>query len=301
MSRPSKTQPEQKSTPVRNPREGVFRFVFRALEAGSPNLAAAAAETLFRTPPRRRRDEALTRALSSARRGRLRVMGSDVATWSWGEGPAILLVHGWGSRGGRLAAFVEPLLSRGFSVTTWDAPGHGESGGRLSSLIQFAAAVEEAARAAGKVHGIVAHSLGCAASALALQDGVEAANAVFLAPPASPTPFAIRMAQALGLSDRTRLAMQARIERRFGFRWDDLDLPRVAPRMKSRLLVVHDREDREVPWEHGSSIAEAWPGARLISTEGLGHKRLVNEPAIVRAAVDFVSAPSEPSRAASAS
>jgi pimeloyl-ACP methyl ester carboxylesterase len=84
--------------------------------------------------------------------------------------------------------------------------------------------------------------------------------------------------------------MQARIERRFGYRWEEFDVPRIAPKMRSRLLVVHDREDREVPWEHGSSIVAAWPGARLITTEGLGHKRLVSEPEIVREAVAFLSA-----------
>jgi hypothetical protein len=120
---------------------------------------------------------------------------------------------------------------------------------------------------------------------------------VFLAPPASPTPFSIGMARALGLSERTRLAMQGRIERRFGFRWDDLDVPTVAPKMRSKLLIFHDREDREVPWEHGSAVAEAWPGARLISTQGLGHKRLVAEPWIVRQVVAFLGADAEASEA----
>jgi pimeloyl-ACP methyl ester carboxylesterase len=300
MKEPGPDSIQRNSTPVRNYRLSALRLGFGLLERTSPALAAAAGEVLFRTPPRRRRDPDMEAILATARRGQLRVMGADVATWSWGEGPAILLAHGWGSRGGRLAAFVAPLVSRGFSVTTWDAPGHGASQGRLSSLIQFAAAAREAARTAGEVHGVVAHSLGCAASVLAMQQGVEARRAVFLAPPANPTPFAVEMAKALGLSDRTLREMKARIERRFSFRWDDLDVPTVAPRMTSRLLVFHDRADREVPFEHGAAIAAAWPGAQLISTHGLGHKRIVAEPWIVRDAAEFVTAGAEARPAARA-
>jgi pimeloyl-ACP methyl ester carboxylesterase len=160
-------------------------------------------------------------------------------------------------------------------------------------LIQFAAAITAAARAAsgsGRVHGVVAHSLGGSATVLAMRNGLAAESAVFLAPPSNPTPFTVGMAQMLGFSEKTRLAMQAHIERSLSFRWDDLDVPTVAPRMTSRLLVFHDRADREVPFAHGAAIAAAWPGARLVATEGLGHKRIVSEPSIVRDAVDFVAA-----------
>jgi pimeloyl-ACP methyl ester carboxylesterase len=294
MTKPSEIAQVENRTTVRNPVASLIGGGIRVLERGAPDLAAAAAATLFRTPPRRRKDPAMEALLATARRGSLEVMGTDVTTWSWGEGPVILLAHGWGSRGGRLGAFVEPLVSRGFSVTTWDAPGHGASGGRLSSLIQFAAAITAAGRAAsdsGRVHGVVAHSLGGSATVLAMRHhGLAVDSAVFLAPPSNPTPFTIGMAQMLGFSEKTRLAMQARIERSLSFRWDDLDVPTVAPHMTSRLLVFHDRADKEVPFAHGAAIAAAWPGARLVATEGLGHKRIVSEPSIVRDAVDFVAA-----------
>ena len=49
----------------------------------------------------------------------------------------------WGSRGARLGSFVAPLTGAGFSVLGFDAPGHGASAGRLSSLPQFIAAIRE--------------------------------------------------------------------------------------------------------------------------------------------------------------
>ena len=35
------------------------------------------------------------------------------------------------------------------------------------------------------------------------------------------------------------------------------------------MLVIHDRGDCRVPWREGKAIAEAWPGASLITTHGL--------------------------------
>src|SRR5687768_13117485 len=50
-----------------------------------------------------------------------------IAGFSAGEGPAVLLVHGWGERAASLGAFVAPLVGAGFRVVGVDLPGHGET------------------------------------------------------------------------------------------------------------------------------------------------------------------------------
>jgi pimeloyl-ACP methyl ester carboxylesterase len=54
------------------------------------------------------------------------------------------------------------------------------------------------------------------------------------------------------------------------------------------LLVVHDEQDRAVSIECGEQLAQAWPGASLKRTRGLGHNRILRDPAIVEAVVDYV-------------
>ena len=60
-------------------------------------------------------------------------------------------------------------------------------------------------------------------------------------------------------------------------------------RMGRPLLVVHDRDDATVPWLDGATIADAWPGARLLTTSGLGHRGVARDPAVVSEVVRFVS------------
>jgi hypothetical protein len=105
-----------------------------ALSSIAPAVAARLAERPFLTPPRYPAPDREREILARARPGSVRVAGRRIETWSWGVGPRILLVHGWGGRGGQLGAFVEPLVSRGFSVTAFDGPAHGASEGRVATI-----------------------------------------------------------------------------------------------------------------------------------------------------------------------
>ena len=83
-------------------------------------------------------------------------------------------------------------------------------------------------------------------------------------------------------------SMRGRLERRLGFSWKDLNIPAFAPDMRVPLLVVHDRDDREVGWSDGAAIAQSWPGAELMTTTGLGHHRIVSDSAVIRQVVTFL-------------
>jgi pimeloyl-ACP methyl ester carboxylesterase len=197
-------------------------------------------------------------------------------------------VHGWGSRGARLGSFVEPLVSSGYSVVTFDAPGHGESSGRLSSLPQFMEAQFAIAETRDSIHGVVAHSMGAAAAALAMGRGLEPERAVFLAPVAHPGAYTHLFAETLRISPAIRERMERHFEKQFGIPWEEFDVTRGVSSYSIPLLVFHDREDREIPWTDGESVASAWPGAELVTTRGLGHTKIVHDPDIVRQAVDFL-------------
>src|SRR5262249_42605702 len=136
--------------------------------------------------------------------------------------------------------------------------------------------------------GVVAHSMGAAAAALAMGRGLEPERAVFLAPVANPGAYTHLFAETLGVSPAIRDRMERHFEKQFGILWEDFDVTRSVSSYSTPLLVFHDREDREIPWTEGEAIARAWPGAELIATRGLGHTKIVHDPDIVRQAVAFL-------------
>jgi pimeloyl-ACP methyl ester carboxylesterase len=274
-------------------RRGLYRVA-----SLSPALGARLLERIFLSPRRHQAPQREQAWLATADKTFFESRGRRLGTWTWGSsGPAVVLVHGWEGRGAQLGAFIEPLLSKGFRVVTFDGPGHGISDGNRSSLVEMGAAVLDAARELGPFHGAVAHSAGAAATTLALRDGAPIERLVYVAPPADLGEFLGRVATALELPAEVLPKARRRIEKRFGFRWETIAHFQLAQSMTAPLLVVHDSDDREIAVENGVRLASLWRGSRLEVTSGLGHRRILRDEGVVSRAVGFLAADAADSHA----
>jgi pimeloyl-ACP methyl ester carboxylesterase len=269
-------------------RELALRAEFTTVGSVAPGIAARWAETIFCTPPRNEPRLGEEAFLASGRRFDVVAQGQRLAAWEWGEGPTVILVHGWGSRAGRFGALASAVVEAGFRAVAYDAPAHGRSTGRFASLPEFARALRGVADAVGPVFGLVGHSLGGAAATLALRDGLGAERVVLLAAPADVTRFSTQFADHLRLPTGARTVMRRNLEARLQIRWDELHLPTIARDLSAPALLVHDRADTDVPFADGEQIAAAWPRARIVATDNLGHRGLLRDPAVVRDVVAFL-------------
>jgi len=257
-----------------------------------PELAGAWAERLFLTPPKAADSAASALDLIDAREGCVVHKGRHIMTWRWGaaDAPAVVLAHGWGGHAAQMRAFVYPLLSAGFRVVAYDQPAHGLSEGKLTGLPDFADVLGEIAAHHGDVRAVVGHSLGATAAAMAhAWNRLDVDRIVLISPPSDLVGYSRRFARWHWMPEPLRRAMQGAIEERYGIRWEELELARVAPRLAAGALVIHDREDRMVPWRQGAAVAQHWRGARLLTTQGLGHRRILQDEAITSAAAEFVA------------
>lgn len=284
--------PRRNSTNVRTLFETLARRIgLRTSALLAPGLAGLWAERLFLTPPKPRYPSSEFFDLIDARQSYVLHRGRHIATWRWGsrDAPAVLLAHGWGGRATQMRSFVHHLTGAGFRVVAYDQPAHGLSDGRLSGLPDFADVLAEVARHQGGVRAVIAHSLGGPAAALAISLGLSIERAVLISPPSDLVGYSRRFARWFAIPERVRRSMQSAIEERFGVRWSELEMSRVTPRLRTAALVIHDRDDTQVPWKQGAALARHWPGARLLTTRGLGHGRILADDAVARAAVDFIA------------
>ena len=266
----------------------MIRTAFRAVGTVAPGVAARWAETIFCSPPRHEPRPGEEAFLATGRRLTVRSQEQDLAVWAWGQGPVVILAHGWGGRAGRLSALAGGLMQSGFRVVLFDAPAHGASMGRLASLPQFSRALRDVAEAVGPVHGLVGHSLGGAAVSLAMRHGLAARRAVLIAPPADVFLFTHAFAEHLRIPPRVRQVMQENLESRLQVRFEELHVPTLARSLTAPALIVHDVDDADVPYGHGAEIAQAWPSAELVTTRGLGHRSILRDPEVVRRTIDFL-------------
>jgi pimeloyl-ACP methyl ester carboxylesterase len=218
-----------------------------------------------------------------------KVEPTELAVAVWGQGPAVYLVHGWGGRSTQWSSFVAPLVRAGLTAVAFDAPGHGESPAPRTSIPHFAAALGAVVDSVGPAEAVVGHSLGGVASALALGRGLAAARVALIGSPADPTEFFAGFLKQIGLPAHLHDAIWAKFEAEYGFDANELPVraPRHAPATPA--LVVHDRDDREVPFASAERIVRLWPRATLVATTGLGHRRVLRDPSVIDRVVAFAA------------
>jgi pimeloyl-ACP methyl ester carboxylesterase len=269
------------------------RAAMRIASAVAPRFALRQAINQFLTPPRFAGRDAERLLLASAEARVIDTPQGGIHAWRFGaiDRPLVVCCHGWGGRGAQFRAFVPALLDSGYQVMLFDHLGHGHSDGRQSSLAQFAVGLEavlQACTTAGlPVAGLLGHSLGAAAIATALRRQRRNSRSVLIAPPSSVIRHSQSFAHRLGINERIRDAMQFRLEQRTGIAWQEFELPQSVARLSAPALVIHDQDDRTVGIDSGLAIARAWPGACFHPTSRLGHQRILRDPGVIEAAVDF--------------
>lgn len=273
------------------------RRAFGLLERFAPAVGAKWALELWCTPPIVESSLRMPPGVSPGRPVEAAWAGHRIAGESWGDGPPVYLVHGWGGCRAHLGVFVKPLVEAGHRVIAFDLPSHNESDpGELApgrtTITECAEAVRAVVQTHGPARAIVAHSIGAKAAALAASQGTPVERLVFLAPMGDFSLYLDLFADRHGFGRRIRTRLHRRLDRRLGMPLFDTDISAVAASTNNPpLLLVHDPDDPDSPFATSERIVGVWPGASLMATRGLGrlaHYRILRHRPAIRAAVDFI-------------
>jgi pimeloyl-ACP methyl ester carboxylesterase len=282
---------------VQPPVSSRVRRAFWLLERLAPGLGARWAVELWCTPPIIESSLRMPPGVSPGEPLEAHWNGHRIVGESWGHGPPVYLVHGWGGQRPHLAVFVKPLVESGHRVIAFDLPSHNESDpGELApgrtTLIECVEAVLAVIRTHGPARAVVAHSLGANAVAFAAARGADVGRLVFLAPMGDFPLYLDLFAARHGFGQRIRRGLHRRLEGRIGMPLYETNMVRVAARTNyPPLLLIHDPDDPDSPYASSQQLVESWPGARLMTTRGLGrlaHYRILRHRPAINAAVEFI-------------
>lgn len=284
------------SSPRRHPHAA---WKLRAVRVGfaigsrlAPRRTVDRAARLFSTPFASSRSRArAAQADNDMQRGQLQIGEQTVATYVWGDPskqPYALLVHGWSSFGLRYLPWIAQLRAMGFAVVSFDQPAHGASSGRYCTLPDCIDTIRAVGRHYGNAALAIGHSMGGAALTLAQHEGWRAQRLVVIAPAADLEAAAYRFIRFVHLGTHLREPFFAWYRQRTGIDVRDLAVHLHLPTLGQPGLVVHDLDDHEVPWEEGERYARYWPAARLFTTQGLGHHKVLDAPEVISATLAFL-------------
>jgi pimeloyl-ACP methyl ester carboxylesterase len=283
--------------PAMNLTTGVVRTTLAVLARVAPRAAAGVALRLFRTPTGRSRlRPAEEPVMLRARPDRFEVNGKAVDVFAWGDGARpVLLMHGWQSRASRFAPLIAALLDRGYSPVAFDAPGHGGSGGRTTTILEYREIARRLHQRHGRFTAVIAHSIGGLAAFFSVREQAPADRVITLSAPADFDHVVDRFCAQLRLGPRVGTELRRRIESRMFPEERDIWARFAATHRPADLtqpiLVVHDEADDVIdPGQARRLVAAYGQQADLLVTQGLGHRRIIADPRVAEAVLDFLAA-----------
>ncbi|HET7793355.1 MAG TPA: alpha/beta fold hydrolase [Rhizobacter sp.] len=204
--------------------------------------------------------------------------GVDAATR-----PTVLLAHGWAGDAMQMLTLADAVAQAGLNPVLLDFPAHGRSPGWRATLPQFSRALWAASSRLGPLHAVVAHSLGAVAAAHATANGLPVQRLALLAPSPPPAQFLGWFGRSLGLGEGISQRMGTAIERVEGVPLGRFEPAWLGPRLALPTLVVRDEDDRISPPVVGQRLAQAIAAAQLVTTRGLGHRRMLADANVAAA------------------
>lgn len=276
----------------------LITFTFKVLGVVSPKLAGRLALRLFMTPTKFRTPRKEKALRESATIKFVTVHERQISVRSWGDenAPSVLLSHGWGGRCTQMHAFIAPLVDAGYRVVGFDVPAHGDSEGKMTNMMDVAYVISEIVKQEDKpIEAIIGHSFGSGTALLAIDKYDVEVNKVVLIAYFSDVIWVSRLfGELFDLRESTLEAMRQiafkRFEKSYEISWDWEDVSPVSTvhAVKGDLFLIHDEYDHEVPAEEAKHLQNAAPHARVMTTSGYGHRKILMNKKVVKEVLNFI-------------
>jgi pimeloyl-ACP methyl ester carboxylesterase len=183
------------------------------------------------------------------------------------------------------------MMRKGYEVLAFDAPAHGRSGGKKITAPFYKRTIQEIDKRYGPVESYMAHSFGCLALSLAIEDMPHHSNwRIALIAAATETTTAIdSYFNFLRLDPAIRPEFESIILRNGGVPSSWYSIRRAMKAINATVLWFHDEGDDTTPVSDVLKVkAENHPNIDFVFTNGLGHRRIYRDNKVSKAIIEFL-------------
>jgi alpha-beta hydrolase superfamily lysophospholipase len=212
--------------------------------------------------------------------------------WNHPQKKKAMILHGFSSTILKFDHFVKPLTKLGYEVIAIDAPAHGKSSGKQTTVLEYKAMIEKVHHTLGPIDAFIAHSFGGLALSLFLEHlpGQENIKAVLIAP-ATETSTAIEtFCRFLKINHKVKQKMEALILDKSGMQAKDFSISRAASQIKASVLWIHDEDDEVTPLRDAIRVKDAgYSNFQFMITQTLGHRKIYRDNKVKKTVFEFLS------------
>ncbi len=257
----------------------------------SPKLSVLFSAKLFTTPikhctPKR---ELEMESKSIQKLIEIPAINKKVMTYQYGKSEKkILLSHGWSGRGTQLFKIADELIKSGYSTISFDAPAHGKSPGSTTIMSEFIETILEIEKQFGPFEAAVGHSLGGMSLLNATKNGLAIYRLAIIGSGDAVQGIIDDFVTKLELKPSTSTQLRLHFEKKYDVNMDDYSAYKAAMEIAIPVLVIHDKNDTEVPVTAGIHIHKHLKNGELFLTEGLGHRKILGNAEVIEKVVGFI-------------
>jgi len=255
-----------------------------------PGLSARISHRFWAATKRYDRPAREQACFQKATRQTMVVDGCRVAIYKWGSGPKVLCIHGWNGRATQYVELIDRLITSGYSVVGFDAPGHGNSDGNQTTLKQMMDIVGHLQNNHGVFDVIVGHSFGFFVAVNVWRQAIQPKCFIGISSPADFTLLLKAFISNFGLNKVAAEALANLLKQRYNAEeLDDISIQSIAREISVPCLLLHAESDNQVPLSEPKKILYQWQGAELTEVKRCGHSSILRDRKAMDMCVRFLN------------
>ena len=217
-------------------------------------------------------------------------INKHIHTYEYGKptNQKVLLVHGWSGRGTQLFKIADELIKNGYWVFSFDAPSHGKSEGTTTLMPEFIASIHEMQQQFGPFECIIGHSMGGMTSLKAIAEGLIVKKAVVISSGDKIQDILDEFLKTFQFSEKIGKLMKKHYEKQLKQSMNSLSSYISAQQVSIPVLIIHDKNDDEIPLFCAMNIHMNLKGSELFVTEKLGHRKILGDQKVIEKIINFI-------------
>jgi len=269
----------------------VILLTAKVLQFISKNLATKFAAKIFGTPLKFNAPERELMMRESTKKDLFDIpsINKKVMIYTYGYSKKkVLLAHGWAGRGTQLFQLADKILENKMMVISFDAPAHGLSSGKTTSMTEFIETIQQINKKYGPFDAAIGHSFGGMALLNSVASGLNINKLVTIGADNSIPQIFKYFVNKIGLKPVIARNLELFFEKKYKAKIDCYTSEKAAKKVLIPTLIVHDSEDKFVPVRSAISIRQNLKNGELLITNGLGHHKIFKDPYIIQRIIDFI-------------
>ncbi|MEG0917484.1 MAG: alpha/beta hydrolase [Myroides sp.] len=264
----------------------------KVLQTLNKNMAAAFALKLFETPIKYKMPKREQKMYEVSHKSKLTLpkSGKEIVIYENKFGPKkVLLVHGWNGRGTQLVSIAKAFKELNYTIISFDAPGHGKSTKTAANMKHFIEAVFELDKKYNGFDVMIGHSLGGMSVINSLGRGLQTDKAVIIGSGNTTKAITEDFLVTIGMKQKLTPILINLFERKYNDKMTNYDVADQALKVNVPVLIIHDKNDKDVPFTAAEAISKSLENNELLITTGLGHRKILGDEKVIEKIVQFVT------------